>query len=365
MDANFTVMTLDAGGTNFVFSAVKNAEEITTPVTLPAEPHDLEKCLKSIIKGFENIETQLHDKPDAISFAFPGPADYLNGIIGDLGNLPAFRGGVALGPLLKHRFGIPVFINNDGDLFTYGESKYGLLPKLNKFLISKGSSKQFNNLAGITLGTGLGGGIARGNNLFLGDNGAAGEIWLLRNPLINNSFAEESVSARAVVREYVKHGGTASQNIQPMDIYKIAHGNAEGNKNAALESFKIFGRALGSILTEISTIIDGIIVIGGGLSNAWDLFQEEMFKTMNGSYTNGDNKISRLVMQVYNLENEQSLAEFASGKTVEIDVPFTNQKVSYDPNKRIGVGRSRLGTSNAVSLGAYAFAYNAIKNEWH
>ena len=39
--------------------------------------------------------------PVAISFAFPGPADYPAGIIGDLANLPAFRGGVALGPMSK------------------------------------------------------------------------------------------------------------------------------------------------------------------------------------------------------------------------------------------------------------------------
>jgi len=42
--------------------------------------------------------------PAAISFAFLGPADYPNGIIGDLHNLPGFRGGVALGPMLEEKF---------------------------------------------------------------------------------------------------------------------------------------------------------------------------------------------------------------------------------------------------------------------
>lgn len=56
----------------------------------------------------------------AISFAFPGPADYPNGIIGGwLPNFPSFRDGVALGPFLQEKFGVPVFINNDGDLFAY------------------------------------------------------------------------------------------------------------------------------------------------------------------------------------------------------------------------------------------------------
>ena len=57
-----------------------------------------------------------------------------NGIIGDLGNLPGFRGGVALGPMLEDKFGIPIFINNDGDLFVYGEAIAGFLPYVNGLL---------------------------------------------------------------------------------------------------------------------------------------------------------------------------------------------------------------------------------------
>ena len=88
------VLTLDAGGTNFVFSALKGGDEIVAPIVLPSNCDDLEKSLKTIIEGFEHvIENLLPQKPVAISFAFPGPADYQRGIIGDLINLPCFRGG--------------------------------------------------------------------------------------------------------------------------------------------------------------------------------------------------------------------------------------------------------------------------------
>ena len=99
--ANPIVMTLDAGGTSLVFSAICNGEEIVSPVTLPTAPHDLELCLHTIRKGFETIQSLLPARPEAISFAFPGPADYEAGIIGDLPNFPAFRNGVALGPYLE------------------------------------------------------------------------------------------------------------------------------------------------------------------------------------------------------------------------------------------------------------------------
>ena len=119
---NRIVMTLDAGGTNFVFSAIQGGKEIADPVVLPACADCLDKCLGNLVEGFKAIQAGLPEAPVAISFAFPGPADYQAGIIGDLPNFPSFRGGVALGPFLEDIFGIPVFINNDGSLFAYGEA---------------------------------------------------------------------------------------------------------------------------------------------------------------------------------------------------------------------------------------------------
>ena len=138
-----TVMTLDAGGTNFVFNAVKGQKEILDPIVLPAKGEHLEAVLKMIIAGFQQVRERLTDQPVAISFAFPGPADYEAGIIGELQNLPFFHGGVALGPMLEESFGIPVFINNDGDLFVYGEAIAGLLPCINDLLAKTGSPKRF------------------------------------------------------------------------------------------------------------------------------------------------------------------------------------------------------------------------------
>jgi len=142
-----TVMTLDAGGTNFVFTAIQGNQEIVNPVVLPSHSGNLYVCLETIVEGFNMIEKMLDDRPVAISFAFPGPADYENGIIGDLPNFPAFRGGVALGPYLNEKFGLPVFINNDGNLFAYGEAIAGALPEINGKLKKAGSSKQYKKPA--------------------------------------------------------------------------------------------------------------------------------------------------------------------------------------------------------------------------
>ena len=79
---NRIVMTLDAGGTNLVFSAIRGGNEIVTPITLPSCACNLEQCLGQLSTGFSRIREQLTEAPVAISFAFPGPADYPAGIIG-------------------------------------------------------------------------------------------------------------------------------------------------------------------------------------------------------------------------------------------------------------------------------------------
>src|SRR4030042_1184728 len=185
------VMTLDAGGTNFVFSAIQGNREIVEPVNLPSNARNLELCLQTVLKGFAMVRDALPEAPVAISFAFPGPSDFPNGIIGDLGNLPAFRGGVAMGPMLEDHFRIPFFVNNDGDLFAYGEAIAGLLPYINKKLAEAGSPKRFKNLLGVTLGTGFGGGLVTDGKLYLGDNSAGLEILLPRGKLDKRCNVEE------------------------------------------------------------------------------------------------------------------------------------------------------------------------------
>lgn len=194
MSKKETVLVLDAGGTNLVFNAVRDGQIVEKSFTLPAMSENLENLLEKIIHGFKEINTQTGGKADAISFCFPGPADFKNGIIGDLENLPFFRGGVPLKAMLENAFGIPVFINNDGDLFTLGEAIGGLLPQVNVELINSNVHKQYKNLLGVTLGTGFGGGIVLDGSLFLGDNSAGAEINRIVNPFNHEQSIEEVMS---------------------------------------------------------------------------------------------------------------------------------------------------------------------------
>ncbi len=359
---NRIVLTLDAGGTNFSFSAIRTNKEIVEPVILSARGDNLEKILFTIIEGFKAVKSILPEDPAAISFCFPGPADYENGIIGDLQNLPLFRGGVALKPMLEEKFSIPVYINNDGDLFTYGEAIAGLLPEVNSMLENSGSSKRYQNLLGVTFGTGYGGGIVSKGELFTGDNSASAEINRMRNRFFQETSVEDSCSIRAIKREYAIAAGIDPEtSVEPKDIFEIGMGEKPGNKKAAIKAYDKFARSAGDSLADAVTMVDGLIVLGGGLAGAYPLFLPKLVEDMNHEFTTlGGEKISRLEIMAYNLEDEKDRARFHANDTVDIGVPFSEKTVKYNPQKKIGVGVTRLGTSKAVSIGAYAFALNEL-----
>jgi len=359
---NKTVLTLDAGGTNFVFSAIKNNKEIIKPIQLLSNAHNLELCISTIIKGFRDVIKQLELSPDAISFAFPGPADYPNGIIGDLFNLPCFRGGVPLGGILEAEFQIPVFINNDGDLYTYGEALAGYLPYINRHFEAEGKQKRFKNIAGFTLGTGFGAGIVVDGHLVLGDNSAGVEVWLLRNRLYPKSNAEEGISIRAIKRVYAENCGLDETEVpEPYDIYQIGMGLLKGNRDAAIEAFRQLGVVLGDAISHVLTLTDGIAVIGGGIAGAKELILPSLLNEMRGNFISYSGKTyPRLAQKVFNLENQEELKLFINGDTKEINVLGSDKSYQYDSMKRVGVGFSKFGTSKAIALGAYHFAINRI-----
>lgn len=347
------IFSLDAGGTNLVFSAIEEGKILDQTLTLPTRSDSLETFFSTLKEGFSGLEKLLGTRPAALSFCFPGPADYEAGIIGKLENLPCFTGGIPLAKMLENEFKVPVFINNDGDLFTLGEALGGLLPEINSQ-----SVKQYKNLLGVTLGTGFGGGIVVEGKPFPGDNSAGSEINRFSNMIDPRQSVEEVLSIRGIKKLY---GDMAGMNLQdtpdPFDIFNIGMGNAEGNKEAALQTWNIFGDVLGDALANAATLTDSCVVIGGGISGAYPLFLPGVLKHMNGQFRRADGMmLSRMESVAYNWEDEADRKEFLKDETVTVQIPFSDQTQEYQAKKKIAVGVSRLGTSKAVTLGAYVYA---------
>jgi len=355
------VLTLDAGGTNMVFSAIQSNMEIIEAYCLPAYADDLQKCLDTLIEGFTHVWNQLPKAPVAISFAFPGPADYKNGIIHDLPNFPSFRGGIPLGPFLEEHFHIPVFINNDGNLFAYGEALAGALPTLNERLKKQGYHKEYRNLIGVTFGTGFGSGVVINKQLLTGDNDCGGDVWVFRNKLFPHMIAEESVSRRAITRVYNEQTEIKDETLTPKDIFRIAEGEIAGDRQAAVRSFKQLGEVAGDVIAHLLTFGDGIVVIGGGIIGAAKYIMPTLIDELKSSLsTFSGATLSRLQMEVVDAQDEDSLKQAVLEEGREMEIPNTNKKISYNPHKKTFIMTTSLGTSTAISLGAYAYALHQL-----
>ena len=355
-----TVLTFDAGGTNFVFTAMKAGQEVVDPITLPSHADQLDLCLKTIKTGFDQVLSRLDESAVAISFAIPAPTDYFNGVVGDLKNLPGFRGGVPLAKILENQYQMPVFMNNDGDLYAYGEALGGFLPEVNRMLEKAGNPKRFKNLYGLTLGTGFGGGFVSDGTLIRGDNSIASEVWILSNSITPSRNAEEEVSIRAITRNYARASGR-TEDLSPKDIYEIAAGNQEGDRGAALEAFATMGRHLGDVIANLVSLTDGLVVMGGGIAGADRFFMPAIMEELERDFDfRKHDPIPRMIQKAFNLNEESGRNGLCEVTGKFIDLPGSDQKVYYDEQAKVAIGTSRIGTTRAISLGACAFALNQL-----
>ena len=81
---------------------------------------------------------------------------------------------------------------------------------------------------------------------------------------------------------------------------------------------------------------------------------------MNAEYEGSAKKFSRLIPRAFNLENAGEREVFLRGDIREIKVPGSERVIRYDPMQRTAVGISRLGTSEAVAIGAYTYALSKL-----
>ncbi len=186
----------------------------------------------------------------------------------------------------------------------------------------------------------------------------------MRNKLYPQTSAEDSVTIRAIKRVYAREAGLPMNEIpEPEMIYKIGMGKDQGKGEAARKAFSELAEVAGNSIADAVTLTDGIVVIGGGLAGAWPLFLQQLVDEMNWSYKEiSGNELPRMEILAYNLRNEDCFKDFIKDTSVPVKVPFSDKTVDYDPVKKVAVGISRLGTSRAVAVGAYAFALNELSN---
>lgn len=241
------VLCFDIGGTFIKYGLVENGELKNTGKFATARDNgeqvlqDMEAVAASYPQGFL----------DGISISSPGFADNKSGEIVS-GNVIEGFNGLNIRDYFKARTGLPVALENDANCATLAE--YGL-----------GNGQGVDNMALMTLGTGVGGGLVLNGKLYGGNRNMAGEFGFLFIHGIHTDRPEDEIlsgyaSTRALTENVSKVLG---REVDGIEVFRLAE---EGNEQvlACLDTF-LDSLAMG-IYNVAYTVAPQKILIGGGVS---------------------------------------------------------------------------------------------------
>jgi glucokinase len=240
------VIGVDLGATN-IRGAVVSGDSLSDIISVRIRS---DGSMVEVLEDIYSVVDALIDPAAAgIGIGVPSVVDVEAGIVYDVQYIPSWVE-VPLKQLLEARYGKPVFVNNDANCFALGELYFG-------------KGKGTGSMIGLTIGTGLGGGVIIHNKLFAGYNCGAGEIGLL--PYKDN------------VLEYYC-SGSFFRNVYGLDGVAVFEAALRGDMRA-LALYAELGAHVGQgIKAAIYTYDPELIVLGGSVSQAYDLFSETMWK---------------------------------------------------------------------------------------
>ncbi len=264
-------LALDIGGTNIKAAIVRNDGSIVRHLSQPTEAARGRDAMLTDIRTL--IETTLRDQPSiqAVGVGVPGIVHPADGCVYYPPNLPGWEI-VPLTDIIREYSGLPTAVDNDANAAALAESVLG-------------AGRGYEHFLYITLGTGVGGGIIAGHNLYRGERGGAGEVGHIiidarakhepGQPLFRTGTLEELIGRQGILRTARECAGEAPDSLlhnrDDLDVHIISDAAAQGDA-AALECFRRIGYYLGVGLASVVEILDmRHIVVGGGISQAHPL----------------------------------------------------------------------------------------------
>ena len=270
------VLGIDIGGTNLVVGAV--AEDGSALHALRSEPTRPEEGADAVLRRLGAMGRAVMDEtrktvPGAefagVGAGAPGPLDTKRGVVlltPNLGwvNLP-------LRQLLQDALGIPAMIDNDANCAVLGEWW-------------RGAARGAKQVIGITIGTGIGGGIIVDGRLYHGASDCAGEIGHTtvevngrRCKCGNYGCLEAYASGPAIARravEAIEAGQTsklpdyvdgALEKITAQTVYQAAHDGDELAEEVVGDTAKFLGAGIANMINIFNP---EIVVVFGGVTYA-------------------------------------------------------------------------------------------------
>lgn len=266
------ILTADIGGTSCKLGIFDQQLEIINKWRVPTGVKNQTDILESIVESFQNeLDKMESDFEDCIGIGVgvPGPVNFKEGIVNGAVNL-GWKGQVNVRKKLNDMTKLEVVVENDANLAALGEQ-------------FKGAGKNYSNVAVLTIGTGVGGGIISNRQLMLGYRGASGEVGHLkvdhterfRCNCGHRGCLETVASATGIVNlcydfaqefpdtklsELVDSGDLTSK-----DVIQAA----QDNDPLALKVLNKVGYYIALGLSYIASVVNpSHFVIGGGVSDA-------------------------------------------------------------------------------------------------
>jgi glucokinase len=269
---------IDIGGTNTVFGLVDESgncllQDAIKTGDFPA----VEDFVNEVQKGVKGLISEYKDS-EIVGMGIGAPnANYFTGTIEHAPNLK-WKGIVPLVELFQGHFDFPISLTNDANAAAMGERIYG-------------AAKGIDDLAMVTLGTGLGSGFVVNGELVYGHDGFAGELGHViveKNGRLcgcgNRGCLETYASATGIVKtakEFLeKSKDSVLSGLSEITSKSIADAALQGDK-MALDIFDYTAEKLGFGLASMVAITSPkLIVLFGGLAQSGDLILKPTKKYM-------------------------------------------------------------------------------------
>jgi glucokinase len=284
---------IDIGGTNtkIVLASEQGkaliSRQMPTPVVSEKSPEKIDTLLIRNMKDFlddPSTKKVLSGASDShaiegIGIGIAGLIDRKNGTVLQSPNIPALNG-LRLREKFETEFSLPVVLENDANIYAYGEKWIG-------------AGKEFDNFVMLTLGTGLGGGLIYKGNLYEGPV-EIGHMTIVPSGRYctcgSYGCLESYASGRAIVDNAISslEKGTESKlakccegnfyKITPQTVYEMALDGDTFSREVFREAGQFLGIGIANLINIFS--LDAVI-IGGGLIGAWELLIDEVTKQVS------------------------------------------------------------------------------------
>ncbi len=233
-------------------------------------------------------------RPDvvAVGLGIPATIDHDKGIAVSAVNLPLAD--LAIRDIVSERVGLPVFVDNDATVAAYAEYLYG-------------AAQGMPHMVMLTVGTGIGGGLILGGEVYRGSTGAGAELGHIviqadgppcQGNCPNHGCVEALASGTALGRE----GRAAAESSPDSALGKLLAEGVEVDGHAVTETalagdevaigvFDLIGSRLGVACASLAnTFQPNAIVVGGGVIAAGDLLLDPARRELRQRALNPMNK---------------------------------------------------------------------------